>query len=264
MGRRVVHPGTDAVRTDKRSAADQEKERELRIRHRADELHASGMPHQMALAVAYGKLDLNEALERMARNDRVEKLIKKHDLSRALATQVALGQADLERVLHRRRLEEHRRDNRDRSVLEEAKAQARPITLALHGQDRVEGVVKEVGPYELVLQADGEERTVHKLQVKYAYEPEAYKVLRKMLTWDKERKESPKEPVERPQDRYACSDKRLFRYLDDKVQVQATLLEGEQIRGQVSWLSRFEFGLSHEGADVVTIFRHALDDIDAI
>ena len=78
--------------------AEEARQRE-RAQERAQALHEQGMPFQMALAVAHGRLDLNEALERMARNDRILRLMKKHDLSRALATQVALGQADLDRVL---------------------------------------------------------------------------------------------------------------------------------------------------------------------
>ena len=46
--------------------------------------------------------------------------------------------------------------------------------------------------------------------------------------------------------------------------MRATLLEGEQLRGRVAWLSRYEFGLAQDGAEVVTIFRHALDDLTEV
>ncbi|MEM6931168.1 MAG: hypothetical protein AAF602_29830, partial [Myxococcota bacterium] len=76
------------------------------------------MPYQMAMAVAHGRMDLNDALERMARRDRVKVLMDRHGLSRALATQVVIGHADLDQVLSRRRLAEHREAFRDRTCLE--------------------------------------------------------------------------------------------------------------------------------------------------
>ncbi len=263
MGRRVVHPGTDAVRADKRAAA--KKDPAQAARDKAEELHRSGMPFQMAMAVAHGRLALNEALERMARNDRIEKLIKKHDLSRALATQVALGQADLDRVLHRRRFEAHRQEHRDRSILDASAASGDPLVLALHGQEHLEATVIEVRPYEVILQPPGgepEER--HKLQIKFAYAPKDRKAVKKALSWDETLQASPREPIERPQDRYPCSDKRIFRYLDDKAEVQATFLEGERLRGRVVWMSRYEFGLEIPGGKVVTVFRHALAELAAV
>lgn len=229
---------------------------------RADELHRSGMPMQMALAVAHGKMRLNEALEKLARRDAVNRLMEKHELSRALATQIALGQASLELVLARRRLQQHRDGNRTRSVLEAYAAAGTPITLMLHGRRRVTGRVRAVDAYLFRFATEeGEELELHKLQVKLAFDPEAYKRLRKVLKYDKELEGAPKGPIERPQDRYTCSDKRLFRYMDEAVEVQVTLLEGEQLRGNVSWFSRYEFGLKLKGDAEVTVFRHALHDL---
>ena len=44
---------------------------DMEVKSRADALAAQGMPYQMAMAVAHGRMDLNEALERMSRKDRV-------------------------------------------------------------------------------------------------------------------------------------------------------------------------------------------------
>ena len=78
------------------------------VRARVDELVTSGMPVAMAHAVANGRLDLNEALERLAQASEIERVMRDHDLSRALATQVVLGHADLQAYLIRRRFDEHR------------------------------------------------------------------------------------------------------------------------------------------------------------
>ena len=87
------------------------KGKDTNVRARAEELVATGMPFQMAMAVASGRLQLNDALERMVRQDQVLRMMERHDLSRALATQIAMGHADLDVVLARRRMDEHRTQN---------------------------------------------------------------------------------------------------------------------------------------------------------
>ena len=171
MGRRrVVSPVP--VKSPRDGLRDVKKQRE-RAQERAPELHEQGMPFQMALAVAHGRLELNEALERMARNDRILRLMKKHDLSRALATQVALGQADLDRVLYTRRFDDHRKDNRVRSVLDEAKENGSSVVLGLHGRTELEAKITGSDTYSVIAAPEGQDpRDVHKLQVKYAYRPD--------------------------------------------------------------------------------------------
>lgn len=231
-------------------------------RARAEELAARGMPIQMALAVANGRLELNEALQQLARREEVQRLIDQHALSRALATQIVLRQARLDDVLAARRLEQHRHDYRLRSALDEHLSSGAPVCLMLHGKRRVEGKILEVMPYEFRFQpVDGPEILVHKLHAKLAFEPEAFKKVRKALRYDKTLEATPRAPIERPKDRYGCSDRRLFRYLDEKTEIQVTLLEGEQLKGQVAWFGRFEFGLRLKGDTLVTVFRHALADV---
>lgn len=232
---------------------------EKAIKDKAQELTKQGMPFQLAMAVAQGRLDLNTALERLARRAEVDRLMRKHDLNRALATQIAMGHADLEAFLAKRRMGDHRETHRDQSCLDAAHASGEPLTFGLHGGRVVSGRIVEVGPYEVVLAEDGgEQQSVHKLQFKYAYGVGDWKRVRKSLTKDKALAGEPRGPIERPQDRYTISDKRLFRYLDEGTMVDVTLLEGEVFRGQVSWFGRYEFGLRVKGDVDVTIFRHAL------
>ncbi|MBW1879268.1 MAG: hypothetical protein JRI25_04405 [Deltaproteobacteria bacterium] len=221
------------------------------------------MPFQMAMAVAHGRMELNEALERMSRNDRIDKLMRKHNLSRALATQIAMGQADLERVLYRRRMEEHRLANRQRSILEGSMKERLLLVLGLHGQEEVTGEVEAIDTYtiEFLPRDEEEPRSIHKLQVKYAYRPSQEKHAHGMRSVDDKLAAKSMSPLERPQDRYPCSDKRLFRYVDRRITVDATLLEGERFTGEIGWFSRYEFQMTQEGDPVVTIFRHALHDL---
>jgi len=228
------------------------------VRRRADELHSQGMPYQMAMAVAYGKLDLSEALERMATRDRVNRLMEAHELSRALATQIAIGHADLDQVLARRRLAQHREAYRERTCLIRG---AGPLVLQLHGGGKAKGTIGEVAPYTFTLDEDGSPRELHKLELKYAYDPGDWKLVKKAVKADKRAAAEGRRPEVRPQDRYSCSDKRLFGYMDRTQEVVATLLDGDVVRGVVSWFGRYEFGMTIKGGAEITVFRHALRDL---
>lgn len=231
-----------------------------KVKKKADELHSMGMPFQMAMAVAHGRLDLNEALERMAQKDRVNKLMRDHDLSRALATQVAMGHADLEQVLARRRLQQHRDAYRDRTCLTEG----RELTFGFTSGETRTGSVGAVEAYSFTFtERKGEPAELHKLRLKYAYEPDAWKVVKKVLKAEKRSEANANEPAVRPQDRYSCSDKRLFGYMDGRREVMVTTLEGDSLRGHVSWFSRYEFAVKVKGDVEVIIFRHALKDLTA-
>lgn len=232
---------------------------DARVRARAEELAQQGMPYQMAMAVAHGKMDLNEALERMARRDRVNVLMERHQLSRALATQIAIGHADLEQILARRRLAEHRAENRERTCLQPEV----PLALALHGNRLLKGKVTQVDPYTFQFaEGDAEPTEIHKLEVKFSYDPADWKKVKKGVRQNKRQTERDT-PAVHPQDRYSCSDRRLFSYLDRGVEVVVTLLDGDILRGRVAWFGRYEFGLILRTEVEVTIFRHALKNLSA-
>jgi sRNA-binding regulator protein Hfq len=228
------------------------------LRRRADELHEGGMPFQMAMAVAHGRMDLSEALERMSRKDRVNRLVEEHDLTRALATQIAMGHVELKTILRRRRLQQHRDEHRDRTVLETGNH----MTFGLHGKRLLTGTVGGVEAYGFELTPeDGEPEVIHKLQVKFAYDPKDWKRAKKAIRTDRALAKKPRDPIPRPQDRYGCSDKRLFSYVDRGDDITVTLLEGEVIKGQVKWFSRYEMALEVRGDALLYIFRHALHDV---
>lgn len=213
--------------------------------------------------MAAGRADLNELIKRMAQRDEVNTLIQRHGLNRALATQVALGQVSLDQVLMRRRVEEHLEATRDRDVLDAARQSGKVLTLGLHGHKSLQCRIVSMDRYEIHVKdvEGGEEHAVHKLQLKFAYDPDDHKKVRKGLEYDKVRRERVIEPIARPQDRFACSDKRLGVAMDQKRVVTAVTLEGECFTGEIGWISRYEFGVRMKHGGEVVVFRHALDDL---
>ena len=239
----------------------QEKNLKAEQLARAEELmRSSGVPLPMALQVVREQRTLNEVVTQLAQESEVERLVARHGLNRALATQVARGDARLDDVLRKARMLNHLAENRERTFL--SAASGGPVALGVHGAKVLRGRIAAVDVYDVDFAPDeGDAVRLPKVRIKYGYDPQHYKQLRKNMGWDAARKGA-RDPILRPQDRYGCSDKRLFRYLDGGVTVSVTLLEGEVFTGKVVWMGRWEFGLKLDRSEVVVvIWRHALAEI---
>ena len=222
------------------------------VRQRASELHDGGMPFQMAMAVAHGRMDLSEALERMARKDRAHRLEAEHGISHAVATQVAMGQVPLEQVLYRRRFAVYREEHLDTTAFVVG---FEGVVITHDG--RYEGVVEAVSAYEIQLG----EQALHKLSIQLLHARSEWKRAKKAIRVDKDVASLELGPVERPQDRYGCSDKRLFGYLDGEREITATTRGGFVVKGRLTRFSRFEFDVKARSGMIVTVLRHALHDL---
>jgi hypothetical protein len=229
-------------------------------RNRLAELLDMGIPRRLAQQVVGGQRELNEVLQEMARQDRVEKLVEAHDIPRSLAVQVVLGQADLDSYLTKRRRHEYRTEVGSRSIFEEAAASEDAFGFMLLGRAQRSLHVRESGRFELQVQepkAD-EPEALHKLMVKLAYRLEDRKLVRRAISQDKAYRGVVAEPVWRIQDRYHCPDKKLFPWLENEVKVTLTTVEGDRVQGTIAWFSRYEIGLTVRGDAVVVVLRHAL------
>lgn len=220
----------------------------------------TGIPLERARRVIRGEESLATVIEDLAFRARVDGLMKRHDLNRALATQIELGQADLDAILCARRVAEELATRRTYSILEASVGEG-PLLLGLHGHEQIQARITKVDRYEFdyVDVATGEPGRLHKLRVKYAWHPDDYKKLRKGIDHDPVRRAREIEPIARPQDRYACSDRRLGLAWYHKTPVVVTTLEGERFAGEVSWISRYEIGLRVRQDKELVVFRHAID-----
>ena len=226
-------------------------------------MQRSGLPRNMAFQVAMGNMTLNEALEKLAFHDQVEKLIRRHAFPRSLATQIAMKQVELDVVLRKQRQETYMEENRLRSLLTESMEQKLPITVLLHGQQRRTGQVLSVSAYEFELQdgKTGAVETIHKLQAQAGWEAKKNAQVLSALKRDKAHAQLTG-PIEKPQDRFHCSNRRLFQYMEDSTRLTVRLLEGDLVQGTVDWLGRWELGIKTKKGAVVTVFRHAMADLE--
>ncbi len=233
------------------------------VRAKAEHIvKTTGVPLDIAVRVAQGRLDLNDALKQMAQRDEIEALMSRHGIERALASQIALGQADLQQVLRRRRVDAHLAEHRDHDVFDAAARGGTELTIGVHGRLLRRVKVLATRAYEIdVLDSEtGASETIHKTRIKFACDAQGWQKARKSMTWDDRRKARAVDPVMRPQDRYGCGNRRLGEAWDQKSDIVAVTLEGECFAGQVSYVARWEFGVRTKAGTDVVIFRHALDD----
>ncbi|MDP6933048.1 MAG: hypothetical protein QGG40_09035, partial [Myxococcota bacterium] len=155
-------------------------------RVRAQELvEKSGLPWNLALQVARNQVELNVVLERLARRDKVEMLVRRHGLERSMAHQVVLGNQTLDEILSRNRMKTHISENHERSVLRDHLDSGAALSLALHGLQEVTGTISSIDQYEFTfVPLEAEARKIHKLQAKFAFDPGDTKVIRNNVQRD--------------------------------------------------------------------------------
>jgi hypothetical protein len=123
---------------------------------------------------------------------------------------------------------------------------------------RVSGVVSDVTSYEFrITPKKGEPMVIHKLQARAGWDARKNAAVLSSIKKDKAHAK-PMEPIVKPQDRFHCSNRRLFQHMESLDKLAIRLLEGDIVIGKVDWIGRWEFGLKTKKGPVVTIFRHAM------
>ena len=223
----------------------------------------SNIPFSAAVRVVLGKTTLNEVLQDMLREEKIKKLIETYDINRALATNIALGRTDLNVVMLRRRKNSTLQEHYTQSCLDDAVSKGHKLALAVHGHKKVIGKVLENGKYAIQFQEDGQTAPaeLHKTQIKFAYDPEQYKNLRKFMDIDNAVKKLAFQPILRAKDRHHFKNLLLQQSIDERREVEVISLEGDTFKGTVEWFGRWEFGLKFKGGVRVTLFRHAIHSV---
>ena len=236
------------------------------VRRKAEELmRDAGLPQHLAMRVAKGEIPLKEALSLVVDKDRVARLISRHGLDKSLATQVVMGRVSLDQILQRRRMKVHIDENHDRSILATALADGKPRVFGLHGHRLVRARVTQLDAYELKLEAEeadapaGPLDLIHKLQVKFVADSIDVEAVRGQVL--RQSTVEVRGPIERPQDRYRCANKRLFAWFDAKTPIEITSLEGDVVTGPLNWIGRWELGLAGDDGVELIILRHAVANI---
>lgn len=224
----------------------------------ASDLAASGLlPAHLAAAVRRGRMTLQVALARAAWEAEVAALTRRHGLDRALANQVLLGEADLERLLARRACAAYLAERAPPTIFQLALRDGRPRMLHLGLARTLEARIQADHAYDVSVETlDGEAHTLRKLAIRAVTDGPGGRRLQRERVRGTVLDEAPA----RPQDRYPLSDRRLFRARTSGVAVLVTWLDGERLRGTVSDFNRFDVVVRTRSLGEVTVLRHAIAD----
>ena len=105
----------------------------------------------------------------------------------------------------------------------------------------------------------GELVTVHKLQFKFGTHVDHMPKIQSAIKLGVLESRTV-QPISKPQDRYFISDKKLFGWVNAGNAICVKTLEGEMVKGTLSWIGRWELGLDVNGGELI-VFRHALANI---
>ena len=218
------------------------------------------------LSTGFDEVALEDSVEILFDWGRVHRLMFRHQLDRSTATQVVQGLVSIDKVLHRRRCKEHLAKHRSKCFFNKAARDGRPRLFAMHGQVVRMVRVKAVRQYDVDflplghdMKPSGDLQTAHKLQFKFGAHLEHASKMSDAIQFC-HRSSSSAETIAKPQDRYFISDRKLFGWLDAASRICVKTLEGDMVKGTVSWIGRWEIGVSVNDAELI-VFRHALANI---
>ena len=224
-----------------------------------------GLTPKLAKSVVLGQISFSDAIAVLATEAEAKRLTKRHGFNRALAIQIIKGQADLKQQLSKLKFNKYREENGGRCVLEIHEKSGQPILVATTGRTFITGIVEATSPFEVSLRPeDGEVVQLHKLQIKYAYQPEHVLAVRKEIGRDSKRAADPVSPALKPQNRFHISDTLLFQAHKKKGILKIKLVEGEVLRARLSWFSKYQMAVFIDEESELVIFRHALLGVRAI
>ncbi len=220
-----------------------------------------GIAMNAAVQIAKGQRDLNEYLVWITRKRSIHKLMEEHEINGGLAALVVDQKVSLERALFLDRWGRYRARNNMRTFISENMQKKREAIYELFEGERLRGRVIEDNPYEFVVETnEGEEREVHKLLLKYAYLPEHADEVQKALSIDEKIAAKNLRPAEKILDRNRIHNHTLFELYEEKQVLYVTLLEGEKLKGIISWFSQWDIEILMKGGTPTVFYRHAIYD----
>ncbi len=160
-------------------------------------------------------------------------------------------------------LQEYLDENYDRSVFDESLNSKEPWELHVHGRKIIRATVLENLKYDVVLKIEGnqEQELIPKHNIKCLYPVDAAESIRRSIKTDPKVMALGLEPVISLKERRFIKNKSLFPLMKEKEVVFFTLLEGEVIRGIITYFTRYDIIVNMKGGNPITILRHSIYDL---
>ncbi|MEW6427496.1 MAG: hypothetical protein AB1568_05625 [Thermodesulfobacteriota bacterium] len=135
------------------------------------------------------------------------------------------------------------------------------VVLHLHGGREVTGRLREIDPYSVAVEQNGVVEECKKLDIKFLYPADQAESVRSLLTVSARVRDLRLEPILARGKRHHVKNRTLFPLMQERAVLLFTTLEGEELRGIVGAIRRYEFVVLLKGGIPVTLMRHALYDV---
>ncbi|MDF1664225.1 MAG: hypothetical protein P1V97_20830 [Planctomycetota bacterium] len=224
----------------------------------------TGVSPEAALAIHMGQTTLKRALQNAKKREQLYAFAIENNLPHSLAGQVLKEQMTLEEASVRARVIAHRRRSAEHCSFKLAHDAKEKVILGLHSQKEVTTPILAVLKYDIRVVLDGEEIDIPKHSVKYLYKPDHKKIIRKTVKHDKTLAKNPKGPITKVAKRFKVKDDLLQKVIDLKSHLSVTLLEGEKVAAELRSYSKYEILLHARDDHELVVFRHALEQADAV
>lgn len=218
------------------------------------------LPRPTALLIAQGKQDLTEVLRKIQLKEKVARLMEKGEVLPALGPQVVAGRWTLERALFHTRLRARKgAPDYMRCFLDEYARDQRPTALSLVGGELVQGTVVESRPFDLTFRPrdSSDETTILKHDIKFFFDATRRKHLLKAIKWGTGETAVTPDHLRRIGARTDIKARILLEMQESERAVEWQTLEGDTIRGRITWFGRYEVQLQTAKGDVIAM-RHAV------
>lgn len=219
-----------------------------------------GLPRDVAVQIALGRLELDEVLQKIQLREKVDRLVEQGDLFPPLGPQVVAGSWSLDQALFHTRLRARKAaSDYMRCFLDDFARESRPAALGVVGGGLLQGTIVESRPFDLVFRPrNGEkESTVLKHDVKFFFDASRRKHLLKSV-----RQGSPEEVVagdhlKRVGSRNDVKARTLLALQESGKAVNWQTVEEDCIRGRIGWFGRYEVSLQVAKGEIF-VLRHAV------
>jgi len=224
----------------------------------------TGIPFKTAAEVAQGTKTLANAIEELRLRDAVLKLKEKGALDGATAGLVLTGSLSLQEALFKiKTLKRKREKDYQKCHMDEHAAAKVPICVAMVGHRVLSGTIERNERFDIDLRLqEGESVVVRKHDVKFYFPAAERKAVLKSVDWGDKSVTLEADHLKDPRKRVDIKAKVYLEAMDAGKTMEWKTVEGEKVRGRITWMGRYEVVLALAKGSTVVMMRHAVKGLE--
>ena len=162
-------------------------------------------------------------------------------------------------------LKDYKQKNRHFSALQKLHDSGQEVFVHTIENQIVSGQIEKVDKYEIIVNSEGEEKKIHKLQILYVYPKDTKLTIKSEGKINKELKAKRFVPSKEPKNRLCkLSMKSLLNYKNKRILLNFEMLDGFFINGKIIDFGLYEIEAELKGEKNFVILRHGLHKVRMI